>query len=440
MANNSPDSNSSAKLSGRLSFWQRRWRFLTLALLFAALYVGQFWFFQRVWCTPQELFHRVWATTESNLFNQAALKHWPEYEHKYDGLIHSHDDAIKYANQMLATLDDPFTKFFNQKEVKKRSDAHSGFYSGVGMVMNGKKHPIVVRTIYKGGPAERAGLKTGDQIMQVDQIDCTNIAVNKIGEYTREHLGQSITFKILRRGKSLAINVIPTQFVAEAAKLKGARALVLDLRGNPGGSVNSCLAVASMILEKGVLVTMVTKADGQDFLSMRYSLGDKNIKIDYDVPKKSHKESVSIRRPNVWGSKPVVVLVDEGSASAAEMLAAALQDNHRATVIGVRTYGKGVAQLYYDLPLSTCLCVTAARYYTPANKWLGDGKEDVSNVKEPSGHEQVPSNDGKPAAESRNERGITPDIVVPATDNLDYDGANDNQLPAALQFLKSKLK
>ena len=441
----------------RRSFLARRWRFISLAIFLSALYVGQFWFFQKVWCTPQDLYHRVWATTQSNLFNQLALKDWPAYEHKYDQRIKNHDDAIKFANEMLATLDDPFTRLFDQREVKKQSDAHSGFYSGVGMIMNGRKKPILVRTIYQGGPAEKAGLEKGDQIMQVDDIDCMKIDVSKIGEYTRAHMGKVITFKIMRQGKPLTFEIIPVQFVAQAVitkkltadiayvrivsfinsditaliaaafeKVKDAHALILDMRGNPGGNVNACLAAAGMMLDSGELVTVISKDEGKDYLSMRYLLTADSLKIEYDIPGKSHREENSPRPKNVWGAKPIVVLVDDGSASAAEMLAAALHDNKRATILGVRTYGKGVAQLYYEMPVSTCLSVTAARYYTPTKKWLGDGKGE--------GHIDK---DGKmvKACAANQLHGITPDVVVQPVENLDYGCPEDNQVNAALRFL-----
>ncbi len=438
----------------RRSFWQRRWRFITLTILFSALYVGQFWFFQKVWCTPQDLYHRVWANTQSNLFDQAALKDWSTYEHKYDARIHNHDDAIKFANEMLATLNDPFTKLFDQREVKKQSDAHSGLYSGVGMLMNGKKKPILIRTIFEGGPAARAGLAKGDQVLQVDDIDCMKVDVSKIGEYTRAHLGKEIAFKVRRKGELLTLMVTPAQFVAQDVigkklpgnvayvrivsfinsdiaaliaaafeKVKDSRALILDLRGNPGGNVDACLAAAAMMLDSGELVTVISKDQGKDYLTMRYSLSASSFKTEYDIPGKSHREEISPRAKNMWRSKPIVVLVDDGTASAAEMLAAALRDNKRATIIGVRTYGKGVAQLHYDMPVSTCLSVTVARYYTPNKVWLGDGKLDVHNDKDSQWASTLP-------------HGIVPDVEVKPIENLDYGSAEDNQVSAALKFIK----
>lgn len=438
----------------RRSFWQRRWRFITLAILFSALYVGQFWFFQKVWCTPQDLYHRVWANIQSNFFDQAALKDWLTYEHKYDARIHNHDDAIKYANEMLATLNDPFTKLFDQREVKKQSDAHSGLYSGVGMLMNGKRKPIVIRTIFEGGPAAKAGLAKGDQVLQVDDIDCMKIDVSKIGEYTRANLGKEIAFKVRRSGNLLTLKVIPSQFVAQAViskklagdvayvrivsfinsdidelmaaafeKVKDSRALILDLRGNPGGNVDACLAVAAMMLDSGELVTVISKDHGKDYLSMRYSLTASTFKTEYDIPGKSHREQLTSRAKNVWGSKPIVVLVDDGSASAAEMLAAALRDNKRATIFGVRTYGKGVAQLHYDMPVSTRLSVTVARYYTPNKVWLGDGKLDEHDDKDGQRATTLP-------------HGIVPDVEVKPIENLDYGSPEDNQVSAALKFLQ----
>lgn len=423
---------------------------LKLALLvIAAIYTAQFWFFQKVWCPPQELYHRVWKTTYENYFDVAALKDWPSYEHKFDDQIKTGDDVARYADIILKTLDDPFTKFLNTKQVTRQTDAHSGLYSGVGMIMNGKKKPVVVRMLVPGGPAQKAGVQSGDQILRVDDIDCLKCPVDRIGDYTREHIGEQVTFTVRRNGVEKTISMVPAKIAVQTlrtrmlpdniayvriesfvrtdlvnlvainfAKVKSARALILDLRGNPGGSVDSCLAVASMILDRGPLVELRSRLDAHDYLSLRYALDDKSMKITHierDDLKKAIVETKP-RRANVWADKPVIVLVDESSASASEMLAAALKDNGRATILGARTFGKGVAQIYYDLPTHTCLGVTAGRYYTPSGKWLGDGRDEESGAKDPA-------------------RGITPDIAVKPSENLEYGGDNDNQLAAATALL-----
>jgi carboxyl-terminal processing protease len=333
-----------------------------------------------------------------------------------------------------------------------------------------------------GGPADRAGIKRGDQILKLDSLDCLKVPATEIGEYTRKHMGQLIKFTVRRQGKELEFAMIPgkmnvqsvrsrvvtseknkntiayvrlenfvhSDIVAlvqkEFEKVKNAQALVFDVRGNGGGSVDSCLAIVSMMLDTGDLVAMKSRsgtgagsrdtgtAGSTDYQTVRYHLEPNMMKVLNEEPGKEVKEEIRPRQLNVWQNKPIVVLIDDNSASASEMLAAALHDNKRATLIGVRSYGKGVAQIYYDMPLSTCLSLTAGRYYTPDGKWLGDGREPVEATAE----------DVKPNPDHKSDlnvvdRGIAPDIEVKSAENLDYGAANDNQLSDAVRFLEGKI-
>jgi hypothetical protein len=129
------------------------------------------------------------------------------------------------------------------------------------------------------------------------------------------------------------------------------------------------------------------------------------------------------RLHNAWGKKPIIVLVDQYSASAAEMVAAALSENGRAKLVGERTFGKGIAQLYFPMPMATCLSVTAGRYFTPSGRWPGDGKE---------------LTDAQRATPEGKLRGLEPEFVVPPEKDLIYGEAHDNQLQFALDLLKEK--
>jgi hypothetical protein len=201
-----------------------------------------------------------------------------------------------------------------------------------------------------------------------------------------------------------------------------------------------------MMLDTGDLVAMKSRsgtgagardtgtAGSSDYQTVRYHLEPNMMKVLNEEPGKEIKEEIRPRQLNVWQNKPIVVLIDDNSASASEMLAAALHDNKRATLLGVRSYGKGVAQIYYDMPLSTCLSLTAGRYYTPNGKWLGDGREPVGATTE----------DVKPNPDHKSDlnvvdRGIAPDIEVKSAENLDYGAANDNQLSEAVRFLEGKI-
>jgi carboxyl-terminal processing protease len=414
----------------------------------AAVYVAYFWF-SHLYAVPVDLYHLAWAGIRDHLYDRAALKNWPAYEHKYDSAIHNEQEAIKCFNEALETLDDPFNKLLDAAHLKKQMDAHAGFYSGVGMVMNGKKRPIVVRTLIKGSPAEQAGVKPGDQVLAVDSLDCLKIPASEIGDYTREHMGQVLHFMLRRAGKPLTIVMVPATVPVESIhskwidkdiayvrvenfvhrdivdiilnefkKYTDARALVLDLRANPGGDVGNCLETAALMLDKGDLVTLRSRQDPGGDLIMHYKLDGESLTVLSEQDDKQVSEEPRRRRQNLWGAKPIVVLVDDSSASAAEMLAGALQDNKRAVLLGQRTYGKGVMQFVLPLPNNTGLSVTVGRYYTPSGHWLGDGKE-------------VPQ-----APSKTSERGLAPDIEVMAQESVEYGASEDNQLQAAVDYLR----
>lgn len=481
-----PQDKHSKILKEEKSFLGKHARLKSAMLVLAAIYVAQFWFFQKIWCSPHELYHRVWKTTQDNLFDQSAMKDWLAFEHKYDDKIKNEADAVKYANEMLESLDDPFTKFLDSKQVAKKQDSQNGLYSGVGMIMNAKKKPIVVRMLIAGGPADKAGVRRGDQIIKLDNIDCLKAPAKEIGDYTRLHMGQLIRLTVCRQGKQLEVAMVPGKMVVQSVKsrkvesdlskkiiayvrlenfvhgdivslvqkeferVRDAQALVFDVRGNGGGSVDSCLAIASMMLDSGDLVAMRSRtgtgagarvggmSGSLDYQTVRYKLEPNAMKILNEEPGKEIKEESRSRLRNFWKNKPIVVLIDDNSASASEMLAAALRDNNRATLFGVRSYGKGVAQIYYDMPLSTCLSLTAGRYYTPKGKWLGDGREPVEST---AADGTTSSSDQKPAIShtAAIDRGIAPDIEVKSAENLDYGAANDNQLSEAVKFLEKKI-
>ncbi|CAN5592487.1 S41 family peptidase [soil metagenome] len=481
-----PASKEPKILKEEKSFLGKHARLKSGMLVVAAVYVVQFWFFQKIWCPPQELYHRVWKTTYENLFDQAAMKDWLAFEHKFDSKITNEADAVKYANKLLETLNDPFTKFLDAKQVAKKQDSHSGLYSGVGMIMNGKKKPVVVRMLIPGGPAARAGVKPGDQIIKIDDLDCLRVPPVQIGDYTRQHMGETIKLTVCRQGKMLMVAMVPSKMTLQSVKsrlivsdfkktniayvrlenfvhtdivalvqkafeqLKTAQGLILDVRGNGGGSVDSCLAIASMMLDTGDLVAMKSRTGtgagarigsnggALDYQTVRYRLEPNAMKVLNEEPGKDVKEESRSRLQNIWQTKPIVVLMDDSSASASEMLAAALRDNNRAILIGVRSYGKGVAQIYYDMPLSTCLSLTAGRYYTPNGKWLGDGREPLEST---NGDGKTSGSDQKPNVDHGTiiDRGIAPDIEVKSAENLDYGAANDNQLTEAVKFLDEKI-
>lgn len=443
--------------------------FMAFSVTIAGLYVWKFWH-DRQHVPPVALYHLVYDGVMDNLYDQSHLKDIVPLEHKYDEQIKTTADAVKYANEMLKTLDDPFTIVSDERAISRRDDANKGFYSGVGMIMTAKHRPIRVRMVMEESPALKAGIKPGDEIISVDNLDCSKIPPMEIGNHTRKHLGETVRFVIRRHGKVMEIPIIPCKMKVLAthmrmldkeigyeriesfvpddltkiveddlSKLVGAKALILDLRGNPGGSVNSCLDIATLFLDSGDLVTLKSRLDKGKTQAVRYSLKPDTMEV---VTTANDKTGVTeqARKPNLTGKKPIYILVDEASASAAEMLAAMLRDNNRGVLIGQRTYGKGVMQIFVPLPNDTALAITAGRYYTPSGAWLGNGKfdepEDDAESKSKLGAESKSKLAAKPSDLSR---GIAPDIVIKPVDDLQYGAKNDNQLNDVLLLARKEL-
>jgi C-terminal processing protease CtpA/Prc len=204
-------------------------------------------------------------------------------------------------------------------------------------------------------------------------------------------------------------------------RLAEGRALILDLRGNPGGGVDLCLEIVSSMMDEAPLVSLRSRTTDGHFMTSQYILTKTDLTIEDQVEGQAKTASHHKRMVNVWGKKPIIVLVDQYSASAAEMVAAALAENGRAKLVGERTFGKGIAQLYFPMPMATCVSVTAGRYFTPSGHWPGDGQD---------------LTDAQRAAPEGKLRGIEPQYAVPAEKDLVYAEAHDNQLQYATDLLK----
>ncbi len=313
---------------------------------------------------------------------------------------------------LASAYGDPYTVFFPPKEAKAFSESISGSFAGVGMEIGIKNDVLTVVAPLKGTPAEAAGIKAGDLILAIDGKSTEGLAVETAVSEIRGPVGTTVVLTLLRDKKPLEVKVVREtiqvpetddgldektgvyhialyQFTANSASLfdqafkrfkaSGSKKLVVDVRGNPGGYLDAAIDVASHFLPKGT--TIVT----EDFDGKHPN--EKDTSIGYnDIP---------------IGTK-VVVLIDSGSASASEILAGALQDNHVATLIGTKSFGKGSVQTLLDLGEGS-LKVTVARWITPEGHWI------MGN-------------------------GITPDIVVPYTAS-DQKNKLDPQMARAVQFL-----
>lgn len=288
----------------------------------------------------------------------------------------SHEQAYAELRKALEQLDDPYTRFMDPKQYERLTNQTAGELSGVGMqlTLDEKTQQITVVNPIKKSPAIEAGIQSGDRILAIDGQSTQGMSVEKAAEKIRGRVGTSITLSIgrdtaeefdvtltrarieleavryrLNQEGNRQIGYIQLQeFNSHAAEQmqeainelldKNVDGFVLDLRGNPGGLLRSSIDIARMWLDSGAIVS-TTDRNG------------KNQEI-----RANHTALTDL---------PTVVLVDDNSASASEILAGAMQDNKRAVVMGSQTFGKALVQSVFSLSDGSGLAVTIAHYYTP---------------------------------------------------------------------------
>lgn len=284
------------------------------------------------------------------------------------------DKAIK---TMLAELD-PYTNYFNEQDVVKFKINAISEYTGIGALTSRKEGQLIIKEVYKNFPADKAGLKAGDEIVQIGQVNLIDFK-DDASQLLKGAKNAKIPIKYKRQGKIVTADIVleegdlkavpffakidektgyivlnqftrtassETKAALESLKKDGAEKIILDLRGNPGGLLNEAVNICNLFVTKNeVIVTTKSKID-QHNNSYRTNFEP----VDLDIP--------------------VVVLVDGKSASASEIVAGALQDLDRAVVIGSRSFGKGLVQRPIDLIYGTQVKVTISRYYTPSGRCI----------------------------------------------------------------------
>lgn len=283
---------------------------------------------------------------------------------------------------MLRSLD-PYTVYYTSDDMKDLRELRTGTYAGVGSVIrkNLKDNRVIISEPYEGMPAAEAGLKRGDVILAIDDEDMSDKDVSYVSDHLRGDAGTSFMIKILRpsTGKTMKMKLtrraiqmpsVPfygmrpggigyinlNSFTEGSARdvrravlelrRQGMRGLVLDLRGNGGGSEQEAVNIVNMFVPKGQLI-----------VSNRSKLQQMN---------RDYKTTVE----PIDTVMPLVVLVDDDTASASEITSGALQDLDRAVILGTRTYGKGLVQVTMDLPYNGSLKLTTSKYYIPSGRCI----------------------------------------------------------------------
>jgi len=315
---------------------------------------------------------------------------------------------------MVASLNDPYSTYFTPEDAKAFDEQLAGSSFGIGAQLDVKDGQIVVVAPLPGTPADRAGLRTSDIIAAINGLTTEGMSIDEAVSKIRGEKGTAVVLSILRENAtetqdiSLVRDEITIDSVtyamkddhvalitismfnedtsslfaeaAENAVHDGATSIVLDLRNNPGGLLDSAIDLAGYWIPKGGTAVIEDVRGTQ---------------TEYPTSGSGSLKDI-----------PTAVLVNGGSASAAEILAGALQDTHEGTVIGEQTFGKGSVQEYHDLPDGGAVKITVARWLTPLGR-------------------------------SIDKQGIAPDSVVPLTLE-DFHAKRDTQFDAALDFLSKE--
>ncbi len=284
------------------------------------------------------------------------------------------DNAIK---GMLDDLD-PYTVYWNEQEVQEARIRNSGTYTGIGATVRTEKDKIIIVEPFKDYPADKAGLKAGDEIIKIGNTTLADFDDDG-GELLKGAAGSTVQLAYRRQGQvknttltreKVDVKAVPyyskigedigyivlskfnrrttieTKSALEELKLEGANKIILDLRGNPGGLLNEAINVVNLFVPKGEVITTT-----------------KSVIDKYNKTYKTQQDPVDTEIP-------LVVLINGRSASASEIVAGGLQDLDRAVVIGARSFGKGLVQRPKKLTYGTQLKVTISRYYTPSGRCI----------------------------------------------------------------------
>lgn len=345
---------------------------------------------------------------------------------------------------MLRTLD-PHSNYYDRKSFEEMRMEQRSQYYGIGASIQGRYHGVYIIETFKDTPAAQAGLRYGDQIVAIDGKNTAAWNSDQVRDNLRGELGTEVKVTVKRVGAAEPVTVtieraavdLPSisgayivkpgvGYVAlsrgfhsttsdeltsaiSALKSQGMNSLVLDLRGNPGGFLDQAIRVADKFLQRGQIILSVRGRDGR--------ASDKDWPAESGMPE----------------TFPMVVLIDDGSASASEIVAGAIQDHDRALIVGEPSFGKGLVQTIYPLYGGAGLTLTTARYYTPSGRLI---QRDYSNGSSYEYHFRRNGNGPIEPPKPRNDMrrtdtgrtvygggGIEPDIKVESSDVNNTQGA-----------------
>lgn len=316
---------------------------------------------------------------------------------------------------MLRATDDPYSSFFNPEENKSFNENLEGSFEGIGAELGFQDEILTIVAPLEGTPSQKAGLLPGDKILKIDDKIITDLTLDEAVSMIKGPKGSQVKLTILRLGEQDTREVTVTRDIIEVKSVtlefkddiaiiklskfgentdkefkqavvdilsRKAKGVVVDLRNNPGGYLDSSVTIASYMIPKGKVVVIEEDSAG-------------------------NREDLKTLGGDKLGALPIVVLINQGSASASEILAGALRDNLGTTLIGKKSFGKGSVQELQHLPGGSSVKITVANWLTPNGHYIMD-------------------------------KGIEPDIEIDLTKE-DVENKRDPQMEKALEAIRGKI-
>lgn len=364
--------------------------------------------------SPQQLYDQVWKLVNTKYVDHSNNQQdWKRWNHKYDKVIKTDEDAYVAIQTMLASLNDPYTKFLDPKEFEDETSSIKGSLKGIGVQIGLKEGKLVIIAPIEDTPGEKAGLLAEDEILEINGNSTKGITIDKAADQIRGEEGTFVTLLIKRKNqpntpykiqraeieiKSVSTKIpehakvddsvgyirlssfisknATSEFECALTQYKDKKGYIIDLRSNPGGLLSNAILISDMFLDGGIIVSTVDR-DG-------------------------YKETTRADKIYVT-DKPIVILINKGSASASEIFSGAMKDNKRALLVGESSFGKGLVQEVNKLLGGSGANITIQKYLTPNGTDI-------------------------------NKKGIAPDVTVELTEE-DIKVKNDAQLKKANELL-----
>ena len=363
--------------------------------------------------SSQKLFDNVWSAVKNNYYDPSMNRQsWSRWKEHYHGKIKTDEDAKVAIDTMLASLDDPYSRYMDKAEYNDQNTSLNSKITGIGVNIASVSGKVQIINVMDGTPAQAANLQAGDIILDINGKEVNGLPLSDVANLVRGPENTIVQLTILRNKdkfikkvsrKEIKIKTVkssvdknigyiqissflgtstPNEFMDAVEKTKETQGIILDLRGNTGGLLPNAIFIANLFIPDGNIVSIV----GRD--NYRFDIYAQDTEFEID--------------------KPMIVLVDGASASASEILSGALKDYKRAKLLGTKTFGKGMVQKKIPLPNETGLNLTIAKYLTPSGSDI-------------------------------NKKGISPDIEVKLTAE-DVKNRKDIQLETAKKILSQMIQ